>query len=347
MSFWVAGGVVVAGVGSAVIGSKATSKAGRAAADASDRAIASSERQFDQIRADTAGLRFTGNAALDRINRLYGYGPGPKMQVGPTAARTPFQTTLPAATVPGGSLNIGGQLTQKLGGLGKILDPAASIFGSKKGDERRNIKAFLADNEITDLGNGMLALADGRTFSKDQLQHVAGTYYGARYHPDGDQAGWQAKYDAALSPAPAAPEQSSEAAAPSGPDMSVFFESPDYQFRLSETQKALDRAGSARGRFASGAALKEGSRYVSGLAAGEYASFYDRLAQQAGLGVTGIGQSAAAGMANASNVGNAAIFGGNARANSYMTNAGIWNSALQGTAGNLALLKYLNQAPGG
>lgn len=53
-------------------------------------------------------------------------------------------------------------------------------------------------------------------------------------------------------------------------DQTKFQESPDYQFRLSEGQKAIDRAGSARGGFYSGAALKEAARYGSNLAAGEY-----------------------------------------------------------------------------
>lgn len=80
--------------------------------------------------------------------------------------------------------------------LGKALDP--SSFFSKHGDEKRNLSAFTKENQITDLGNGMLALPNGAQFPKDQLQKIAGAWYGATYHPDGDQSGWQDKYNTLL-----------------------------------------------------------------------------------------------------------------------------------------------------
>jgi hypothetical protein len=343
MSFWVSGAAVVAGVGGAVIGSKATKKAAGAAGAASEQAIAEQQRQFDLVRSDTAGQRHVGEGATNALARLYGYGPTPQATQGGYSAGSPFSASGPAPKVLGGSMNLGGQFSQKLGGLGKILDPAASLFGSKKGDERRNIKAFLADNDVRDLGGGMLALPDGRTFSKDQLQHVAVTYYGARYHPDGDQAGWQQKYDAALTAAPAAPAAAAGAPAqgPAGPDMSVFFQSPDYQFNLQEGQQGIDRSAAARGGLLSGAAVKAGTRFASGLASREYSSFVDRLMQQAGLGTTGIGASAAAGANAASNIGNAYMNAGNTRANAYMQQGQNVNNQLQGTASNLLLMKYL------
>jgi hypothetical protein len=347
MSFWVAGAAVVAGVGGAVIGKKASDRAARASGDATAQSIAEQQRQFDLVRSDTAGQRYIGDQALNTLGRLYGYGPTPTGGYGAGGpSGTPFSTSLPAASVPGGSLNIGGQLTQKLGGLGKILDPAASIFGSKHGDERRNLQAFMADNQLTDLGNGMVALPDGRTFTKDQVQQVAGAYYGARYHPDGNQADWQQKYDAMLTAAPQQqPAAGPGAGGPSGPDMSVFFKSPDYNFNLQEGQQAIDRSAAARGGLLSGGAIKAGERYASGLASREYSSFVDRLMQQAGLGTTGIGASAAAGANASNNISNAYINNGANRANAYMTGANAINNGLQGTASNLLLMKYLGTAP--
>lgn len=38
----------------------------------------------------------------------------------------------------------------------------------------------------------------GITVNRDGFDELAGTWYGATYHPDGDQAGWQQKFDAAL-----------------------------------------------------------------------------------------------------------------------------------------------------
>lgn len=86
--------------------------------------------------------------------------------------------------------------------LGKALDPTSflsGLFGNKHGDEKRNLSAFTKENQLTDLGNGMLALPNGAQFPASQLKDIAGTWYGATYHPDGDQAGWQQKYDALLS----------------------------------------------------------------------------------------------------------------------------------------------------
>lgn len=133
------------------------------------------------------------------------------------------------------------------------------------------------------------------------------------------------------------------------PDLSVFFESPDYQFNLAEGQKAIDRSLAARGRALSGAGVREGIRYASGLASQEFGNFYNRLASQAGLGQTAVGTSASAGMQTAANIGNAAMNAGNVRASAYMAGAQGVNSAIQGGIGNLLLMRYLGggMTPGG
>lgn len=80
--------------------------------------------------------------------------------------------------------------------LGKILDPSG-LF-SKHGDEKRNMKAFLNENTVSDAGNGMYSL-NGKTLNKDQLQDLAGAWYGATYHPDGKQDYWKDLYSQKLS----------------------------------------------------------------------------------------------------------------------------------------------------
>lgn len=134
--------------------------------------------------------------------------------------------------------------------------------------------------------------------------------------------------------APAAPTTAA-------PDMSVFTQSPDYQFNLDQGQQAINRSLAARGRSLSGAGVKEGARYASGLASREYGAFVDRLMQQAGLGSTGIGASAAAGANSAGNV--AAITGNaaNARASIYGQQAANLNNSVQGGISNYLLSKYL------
>ncbi len=55
-----------------------------------------------------------------------------------------------------------------------------------------------------------------------------------------------------------------------------FQADPSYNFRKEEGERALNRASAARGRFASGSALRELNRYNSNLASQEYGNAYDR-----------------------------------------------------------------------
>ena len=138
-------------------------------------------------------------------------------------------------------------------------------------------------------------------------------------------------------------QQAQAASAPAGgPDMSVFFESPDYQFNLAEGQKAIDRSLAARGRTLSGAGVKEGIRYASGMASNEFGNFYNRLANIAGIGQTATGATAAAGANAANNISQNHLFAGQARANGYMQTGQAVNNAVQGGIQNYMLYRYLN-----
>lgn len=231
------GGALVGGVNSLVGSSKAAS----ATSAASDAAAAEQRRQFNQLREDQAPYRALGNAALDRISSLYGYGP----------------LTAPAETPQGAPVN------------------------------------WLAGGPFYGYGEPWTGVP----------QALPATGVAAQ-------------------------------AAPASPDMSVFFESPDYRFNLAEGQKALDRSLAARGRALSGAGVREGIRYASGLASNEFGNFYNRLASQAGLGQSSVQNTGAAGMQAAGNIGNALMSAGDARANAYMQGAQGINNAIQGGLGN-------------
>lgn len=125
------------------------------------------------------------------------------------------------------------------------------------------------------------------------------------------------------------------------PDLSKFYASPDYNFNLTEGQKAIDRSLVAKGGALSGAGVKAGERYASGLASKEYSAFVDRLLQQAGVGATGIGASAAAGANSANNISSNLVNAGNTRASIYMNNAANINNAAQSGMSNYVLRKYL------
>jgi hypothetical protein len=73
--------------------------------------------------------------------------------------------------------------------LGKLLDPGSWL--SKKGDEKRNLKAFTKEFPLMEGPNGEMALPDGKIISQKQLEKLAGAWYGAKFHPDGDQQKWE------------------------------------------------------------------------------------------------------------------------------------------------------------
>ena len=82
--------------------------------------------------------------------------------------------------------------------LGKALDPAG-LFGGGGGSHKRNWQAFdqaFPGTTVTDSGD--YKLADGTIVNQQQLDDLAGTWYGATFHPDGDQQGWQQKLNDVL-----------------------------------------------------------------------------------------------------------------------------------------------------
>jgi hypothetical protein len=133
------------------------------------------------------------------------------------------------------------------------------------------------------------------------------------------------------------------------PDMSRFFTSPDYQFNLEQGQQAVDRSMLARGRGLSGAAVKEGTRFASGLASSEFGNYYNRLASQAGIGQSSTNFTGQAGMNAAANIGGYQVNAGNARASAYMAGAEGVNNSIQGGIGNYLTMQYMKppQAYGG
>lgn len=116
--------------------------------------------------------------------------------------------------------------------------------------------------------------------------------------------------------------------------MSDFTQDPGYQFRLQEGQKALERAGAAKGMTLSGAQSKALQSYGQGMASQEYGNAYNRwnqdqstqfnrLASMAGLGQTANAANQASGTNAANNIGQNQLATGNANAAGWIggTNA--------------------------
>jgi hypothetical protein len=132
--------------------------------------------------------------------------------------------------------------------------------------------------------------------------------------------------------------------AATGPDLSGFFESPDYRFNLGESEKALDRSLLARGRGISGAGVKEGVRLASGAASGEFGNFFNRLTTLAGIGSAATNTSAQAGLTTAANNSNIITNAGNQRASAYVQGAAGVNNSVQGGLSNWLLMNQMNKA---
>lgn len=77
-----------------------------------------------------------------------------------------------------------------------------------------------------------------------------------------------------------------------GGDMSGFTESPGYQFRMQEGQKAIERAAAAGGSFGSGTNLKDLTRFGQGVASQEYGDYVNRLLGLQQIGAQATAQSA-------------------------------------------------------
>jgi hypothetical protein len=113
-------------------------------------------------------------------------------------------------------------------------------------------------------------------------------------------------------------------------DYSQFYQSPDYQFRLDEGQRALDSSGAARGMALSGNQLKAITRYGGDMASGEYNNWFNKLNSMSSTGANTAGQIGGLGANAASNIGNAMMAGGNARASGYINKANSYNNAIAG-----------------
>lgn len=108
-------------------------------------------------------------------------------------------------------------------------------------------------------------------------------------------------------------------------DYSGFYQSPDYQFRLEQGNRALENSAAARGGLLSGAQLKAAQGYGQDLASTEYGNWYNRLAglRSEGLGIAR--NQANIGMTTAQNVADTQLGAAGARASGYMADANIKN----------------------
>lgn len=116
-------------------------------------------------------------------------------------------------------------------------------------------------------------------------------------------------------------------------DMSGFFESPDYQFNLSQGIGAIDRGAASRGSLFSGGTDADRMRFGAGLASQEYGNYFSRLQQNAGMGQQAAGAAGGFGQQNALAQGGNLLGAGQARASAYGAQGDAWGNALGSVAG--------------
>lgn len=124
-----------------------------------------------------------------------------------------------------------------------------------------------------------------------------------------------------------------------------FYQSPDYQFQLSQGIAGVDAGAAARGQLDSGATRKAEIAYGGNLANSNFNQYATRLQGLAGIGQAAASNQAAAGsnyagqytntVSNAAtNAGNAQIYSGNTTANALTGLAGQAQNYLTNPAPN-------------
>lgn len=121
---------------------------------------------------------------------------------------------------------------------------------------------------------------------------------------------------------------------PSGPDFSAFYNSPDYQFNMSEGLKGVEGSAAAGGGLYSGRNLRALQETGAGIASNQFNNYTNRLASLAGIGQTAATNLGGLGAQYAGNIGSLLSNQGNARASGIAGSANAWGNAF-GTLGSI------------
>lgn len=304
-------GAAVVGAGATVIGSsnaaKAANKAGDLQYQASQDAIASQERIYNQTRADNEPRRVIGDSALSALAGGMGL-PVSMTSAAPSYASTP---------VPGvGGISMTGKPAGGAAGTSPLAPaPDWTQYGAAHPDvvagfqayQNGNAQGFGGANEGQNWSDW--GYAPGMTQDQFLQQYQDTTGQAAGYQvptaqtpvsaptmtggatgpapgytdptaPGGYTPG--ARPDAG--PAPAAYTAPARQAI-AGPDLSLasFRTSPDYTFQVQEMEKALGNASSSMGGVMSGQRVKAALDRSRNLADGEYTDWRNFTAGQANI----------------------------------------------------------------
>lgn len=125
-------------------------------------------------------------------------------------------------------------------------------------------------------------------------------------------------------------------------NFSRFYDSPDYQFRVSEGQRDIGNTFAARGGAASGNALRALTEFNQNLAASEFGNWFNRRAGLAGMGTQASGNVGQAGQNTANSLMASQQAQGDARASGIMGGVNSAANAINAGTNNYLLSKYLS-----
>lgn len=113
------------------------------------------------------------------------------------------------------------------------------------------------------------------------------------------------------------------------PNYSGFYNSPGYQFSLSQGQNAINRQASANGSLYSSNTLGALGSYTAGAAGTQYNNYVSQLMGLAGLGGSAVAGTNAAAQNAGNNISSTQLSAGNANASGVLGSAGAWTGAAQ------------------
>jgi hypothetical protein len=366
---WLILGASVIGAGAGIY---ASDKASDASKSGANRAIEEQRRQYDSALRMLDPSRALGYGATSDLATLFGYklpaytsanelisgaGGGYAGGTGAGGSDKYGQGLIKVGgrAVKGdkGLAGLGGGLSNSLGlgqghskKYGGYIDP---ITGKVVVDGNAAKSAMLTEYLRTGQGpNGGKKLAR-LTKAIDSLRAS-----GWQYDPNA-----AAEQEAAANLNPAAPGSAANpggtmtAGGPGGDpvppagNMSRFMASPDYNFRMGEANKAVERSAAAR----TGALNPNTSRALletsGNLASGEYGNYVNRLLAMAGMGQASTTTAVGAGANSANNISGYQQARGDANASGIMGAANSITGAIGGGLNSYLMMEYLKRRPTG
>jgi hypothetical protein len=321
--------------------------------DASKRALAEQQRQFDAALGMLEPNRALGYGATSDLSSLYGYR---------TPAYTPLNelTTGSRTAAPGGTRSVSTTDPFTVKGRRAADAPGNALMGPTNplgGGHRRayggeidpitgtvnltNIKNAKKEAKLEDAASAFLRGETDKIKSK-KLRRIRNAIEDMR------DAGYTYDPEAANAPPPeptAGPIATAESTGTDGTagNFGRFFTSPDYQFRQQEGTSAIDRSAAARGGVLSGNTIRAQTGYASNLAAGEYGNYVNRLLAMAGLGQTATNTAVSTGANYANNAAGIQQNIGDARASGVMGAANSIGNAVNGGLNSWLMYDYMTK----